>query len=91
MSIRSAELQLGFWIFTLTFLSSPKYKEDLLKFREKRSRTAEVSEAFMPDDASIGDTASNWGVVNVDKSEVSGELSNTSVKGSHQYCELCLC
>jgi len=53
--------------------SSPQYREMLAKSRaEKRTaREARLTEgeAFMPDDRSVAESTSTWGVVNVDASE----------------------
>ncbi|KAL1712815.1 hypothetical protein EV715DRAFT_259118 [Schizophyllum commune] len=57
-------------------LNSPQYREMLAKSRaEKRTaREARVTEsggeAFMPDDRSVADSSSTWGVVNVDSAEL---------------------
>ncbi|TFK26731.1 hypothetical protein FA15DRAFT_667221 [Coprinopsis marcescibilis] len=54
-------------------LNSPQYREMLSKSRaEKRTARGEAklmegSEAFMPDDHSVSDSTSTWGVVNVDE------------------------
>ncbi|KAK7465276.1 Mitochondrial distribution and morphology protein 12 [Stygiomarasmius scandens] len=54
-------------------LNSPQYREMLAKSRaEKRTaREARLTEgeAFMPDDRSVAESTSTWGVVNVDASE----------------------
>ncbi|KAH9858260.1 hypothetical protein C2E23DRAFT_880897 [Lenzites betulinus] len=56
-------------------LNSPQYREMLAKSRaEKRfAREPKVSdgggEAFMPDDWSVAESSSTWGVVNVDSSD----------------------
>ncbi|KAJ8514751.1 hypothetical protein ONZ45_g7730 [Pleurotus djamor] len=52
-------------------LNSPQYREMLAKSRaEKRTaqqaRLTEGGEAFMPDDRSVAESTSTWGVVNVD-------------------------
>ncbi|KAH9486348.1 1-phosphatidylinositol 3-phosphate 5-kinase FAB1 [Psilocybe cubensis] len=52
-------------------LNSPQYRDLLAKSRaeKKTAREAKISEgseAFMPDDGSVGDSSSTWGVVNVD-------------------------
>ncbi|KAI0049301.1 hypothetical protein FA95DRAFT_1677695 [Auriscalpium vulgare] len=55
-------------------LSSSQYREMLAKSRaEKRQarepRLTDGGEAFMPDDRSVAESTSTWGVVNVDASE----------------------
>ncbi|CDO73161.1 hypothetical protein BN946_scf185007.g216 [Trametes cinnabarina] len=55
-------------------LNSPQYREMLAKSRaEKRfarePKLTDGGEAFMPDDWSVADSSSTWGVVNVDSSD----------------------
>ncbi|KAK7063831.1 1-phosphatidylinositol-3-phosphate 5-kinase [Favolaschia claudopus] len=55
-------------------LNSPQYREMLSKSRaEKRTAVREAKltegEAFMPDDRSVAESASTWGVVDVDSTE----------------------
>ncbi|PPQ76989.1 hypothetical protein CVT25_014806 [Psilocybe cyanescens] len=52
-------------------LNSPQYRDMLAKSRAEKktareAKFSEGSEAFMPDDGSVGDSSSTWGVVNVD-------------------------
>ncbi|PPQ76863.1 hypothetical protein CVT24_008633 [Panaeolus cyanescens] len=52
-------------------LNSPQYRDMLAKSRAEKRTTREVKfseggEIFMPDDRSTADTASTWGVVNLD-------------------------
>ncbi|TFK77523.1 hypothetical protein BDN72DRAFT_808414 [Pluteus cervinus] len=54
-------------------LSSPQYRELLAKSRAesraaREARLTEGGEAFMPDDKSVAESTSTWGVVNVDSS-----------------------
>ncbi|TFK94955.1 hypothetical protein K466DRAFT_508385 [Polyporus arcularius HHB13444] len=51
-------------------LNSPQYREMLAKSRaEKRLAREAGGEAFMPDDWSVAESTSTWGVVNVDSTE----------------------
>ncbi|TBU34447.1 hypothetical protein BD311DRAFT_746176 [Dichomitus squalens] len=51
-------------------LNSPQYREMLAKSRaEKRLARESGGEAFMPDDWSIAESTSTWGVVNVDSTD----------------------
>lgn len=56
-------------------LSSPQYRDMLAKSRaEKRTaREAKLTdggEAFMPDDRSVAESTSTWGVVNLESSDL---------------------
>ncbi|KAI0718883.1 hypothetical protein C8T65DRAFT_637242 [Cerioporus squamosus] len=51
-------------------LNSPQYREMLSKSRaEKRLAREAGGEAFMPDDWSVAESTSTWGVVNVDSTD----------------------
>ncbi|KAF9567866.1 hypothetical protein CPC08DRAFT_807848 [Agrocybe pediades] len=55
-------------------LNSPQYRDLLAKSRAEKktarvAKLAEGTEAFMPDDGSVTDTSSTWGVVNVDSAD----------------------
>ncbi|KAF9225371.1 hypothetical protein BS17DRAFT_730801 [Gyrodon lividus] len=71
-------------------LNSPLYRDMLAKARaEKRTarepKLTEGGEAFMPDDQSIAESSSTWGVVNVDMSDSvnpTDELKSPSTKMS---------
>uniref|UniRef100_A0A0W0FRZ1 1-phosphatidylinositol-3-phosphate 5-kinase n=1 Tax=Moniliophthora roreri TaxID=221103 RepID=A0A0W0FRZ1_MONRR len=67
-------------------LNSPQYREMLAKSRaEKRTaREARLTEgeAFMPDDRSIAESTSTWGVVNVDPSELADPTEDLRVPSS---------
>lgn len=66
-------------------LNSPQYRELLLNSRsEKRSRGADLgdSEAFMPDDRSIAESTSTWGVVNVDAADLADPTEDLKVPSS---------
>jgi hypothetical protein len=72
------------------FGSSPKYKEDLAKSKsEKKFARVETTETFMPDDVTLTDSNSNWGVVNMDRVEDGTADSHTRVfsRAPSQYCE----
>ncbi|KZS91899.1 hypothetical protein SISNIDRAFT_550694 [Sistotremastrum niveocremeum HHB9708] len=74
-------------IIALT-LDSPRYQDDLQKFRAEKAQRAKVhegSEAFMPDDNSNAETKSNWGVLNVDKNEVIPDAPPVSGSKASQY------
>ncbi|OAX36749.1 hypothetical protein K503DRAFT_867357 [Rhizopogon vinicolor AM-OR11-026] len=69
-------------------LNSPQYREILTKSRaEKRTvrepKLTDGGEAFMPDDHSVTDSSSTWGVVNVETAESGNpadELKSASTK-----------
>ncbi|TFK41916.1 hypothetical protein BDQ12DRAFT_677375 [Crucibulum laeve] len=67
-------------------LNSPQYREMLANSRaEKRiAREAKLTEgeAFMPDDRSLAESASTWGVVNVDPSELADPTEDLKVPSS---------
>ncbi|KAF8140661.1 hypothetical protein EV363DRAFT_1427042 [Boletus edulis] len=71
-------------------LNSPHYRDMLTKSRaEKRTsrepKVTEGGEAFMPDDQSMSECSSTWGVVNVDTSDavnLTDELKSPSTKMS---------
>ncbi|KAG9313993.1 hypothetical protein JVU11DRAFT_4770 [Chiua virens] len=71
-------------------LNSPHYRELLTKSRaEKRTsrepKVTEGGEAFMPDDQSVSESSSTWGVVNLDTSDainLTDELKSPSTKMS---------
>ncbi|KAH0837960.1 hypothetical protein J3R83DRAFT_6197 [Lanmaoa asiatica] len=71
-------------------LNSPHYRDMLTKSRaEKRTsrepKVTEGGEAFMPDDRSVSECSSTWGVVNVDTSDtvnLTDELKSPSTKMS---------
>lgn len=56
--------------------SSPQYREMLAKSRaDKRTAKAESAlfegtEAFMPDDGSVAESTSTWGMVNMDATDM---------------------
>ncbi|KAJ3845538.1 hypothetical protein F5878DRAFT_599054 [Lentinula raphanica] len=69
-------------------LNSPQYREMLAKSRaEKRiAREARVTEsggeAFMPDDRSVAESTSTWGVVNMDTNESADPTEDLKVPSS---------
>ncbi|KAF5374961.1 hypothetical protein D9758_000503 [Tetrapyrgos nigripes] len=67
-------------------LNSPQYRDMLAKSRaEKRTaREARLTEgeAFMPDDRSVAESTSTWGVVNVDASELADPTEELRVPSS---------
>ena len=68
--------------------SSPQYREILTKCRaEKRTarepKLTDGGEVFMPDDHSVAESSSTWGVVNVETAESGNpaeELKSASTK-----------
>ncbi|KAF7302586.1 1-phosphatidylinositol-3-phosphate 5-kinase [Mycena chlorophos] len=68
-------------------LNSPQYRDMLSKSRaEKRTavREAKLSEgeAFMPDDRSVAESSSTWGVVDVDAAELADPTEDMKVASS---------
>ncbi|KAF7337658.1 1-phosphatidylinositol-3-phosphate 5-kinase [Mycena sanguinolenta] len=68
-------------------LNSPQYRDMLLKSRaEKRTavREAKLSEgeAFMPDDRSVAESTSTWGVVEVDPADSANPTEDLKVASS---------
>ncbi|KAL5535730.1 MDM12_1 [Sanghuangporus sanghuang] len=68
-------------------LNSPQYREMLAKSRaEKRlvkePRVSDGEEAFMPDDCSVTDANSTWGVVNVDSGDDANPTEDLRVPSS---------
>ncbi|KAF8079063.1 hypothetical protein FPV67DRAFT_1467356 [Lyophyllum atratum] len=68
-------------------LNSPQYREMLARSRaEKRTaREAKLNdngEAFMPDDRSVADSSSTWGVVNMDPQESADPTEDLRVPSS---------
>ncbi|RDB29600.1 1-phosphatidylinositol 3-phosphate 5-kinase FAB1 [Hypsizygus marmoreus] len=68
-------------------LNSPQYREMLARSRaEKRTaREAKLNdsgEAFMPDDKSVAESSSTWGVVNVDSAELADPTEDLKVPSS---------
>ncbi|KAH6916651.1 1-phosphatidylinositol-3-phosphate 5-kinase, partial [Coprinopsis sp. MPI-PUGE-AT-0042] len=74
--------------FIALALNSPQYHEFLTKSRaEKRTarveaKVMEASEAFMPDDRSVSDSTSTWGVVNVDSVDSADPTEDLRVASS---------
>ncbi|KAF9029974.1 hypothetical protein BDZ89DRAFT_1101417 [Hymenopellis radicata] len=68
-------------------LNSPQYRDMLTKSRaEKRTareaRLTDGGEAFMPDDRSVAESTSTWGVVNVDPAELADPTEDLRVPSS---------
>ncbi|KAL0066579.1 Mitochondrial distribution and morphology protein 12 [Marasmius tenuissimus] len=67
-------------------LNSPQYREMLAKSRadKRTNREARLTEgeAFMPDDRSVADSTSTWGVVNVETSENADPTEDLRVPSS---------
>lgn len=62
------------------------------KRTSREPKLTEGGEAFMPDDQSVSECSSTWGVVNVDTSEavnLTDELKSPSTKMSWVICEWC--
>ena len=67
--------------------SSPQYREMLTKSRaEKRTareaKLTEGGEAFMPDDRSVAESTSTWGVVNIDSVDSADPTEDLRVPSS---------
>jgi len=67
--------------------SSPQYREMLTKSRaEKRTareaKLTEGGEAFMPDDRSMAESTSTWGVVNIDSVDSADPTEDLRVPSS---------
>ncbi|KAG7452179.1 uncharacterized protein BT62DRAFT_926393 [Guyanagaster necrorhizus] len=67
-------------------LNSPQYREMLTKSRVEKRTAREPrltdGEAFMPDDHSVAESTSTWGVVNVDASELADPTEDLKVPSS---------
>ncbi|KAI5124133.1 hypothetical protein M0805_000944 [Coniferiporia weirii] len=68
-------------------LNSPQYRDMLAKSRADKRNTkepklSEGGEAFMPDDCSIAESNSTWGVVNVDPSDDGNPTDDLRVPSS---------
>ncbi|KAG6878320.1 hypothetical protein C0993_008917 [Termitomyces sp. T159_Od127] len=68
-------------------LNSPQYREMLARSRaEKRTareaKLNESGEAFMPDDRSVAESTSTWGVVNVESAECADPTEDLKVPSS---------
>ncbi|PFH52314.1 hypothetical protein AMATHDRAFT_140429 [Amanita thiersii Skay4041] len=68
-------------------LDSPQYREMLAKSRaEKRAareaRLTEGGEAFMPDDRSVAESTSTWGVVNLETSDLADPMEELKMPSS---------
>lgn len=79
----------------MTFLSSPQYRDMLTKSRaEKRQvkepKLSDGGEAFMPDDCSVTDTNSTWGVVNVDSTDDGNPTDDLRVPSSKLPWAICM-
>ncbi|KZT08628.1 uncharacterized protein LAESUDRAFT_757348 [Laetiporus sulphureus 93-53] len=70
-------------------LNSPQYRDMLAKSRAEKRQTREPKltdggEAFMPDDRSVAESTSTWGVVNVDSPETYDPTEELRVPSSKQ-------
>ncbi|EIN14395.1 hypothetical protein PUNSTDRAFT_96221 [Punctularia strigosozonata HHB-11173 SS5] len=69
-------------------LNSPQYREMLTKSRAEKRQAREPKvadgsgEAFMPDDRSVAESTSTWGVVNVDSSDSANPTEEMRVPSS---------
>ncbi|KAF9075022.1 hypothetical protein BDP27DRAFT_1443955 [Rhodocollybia butyracea] len=69
-------------------LNSPQYREMVAKSRAEKRTAREVrltesgGEAFMPDDRSVADSVSTWGVVNMDNTESADPTEDLKVLSS---------
>ncbi|KAJ7086595.1 hypothetical protein C8R43DRAFT_311055 [Mycena crocata] len=74
-------------------LNSPQYRDMLAKSRaEKRTaREAKLTdgEAFMPDDRSVAESTSTWGVVDVDAAELADPTEDLKVASSKLPWAIC--
>ena len=72
--------------------SSPQYREMLAKSRaEKRLAREAGGEAFMPDDWSVAESTSTWGVVNVDSTDGADPTEELRVPSSKLPWAICKC
>lgn len=75
--------------------SSPQYRDMLKQSRaEKRTArepklTTDSGEAFMPDDRSVAESTSTWGVVNVEPSEAANPMDELRVPSSKLPWAIC--
>ncbi|KAH9929689.1 uncharacterized protein B0H18DRAFT_1084048 [Fomitopsis serialis] len=70
-------------------LNSPQYRDMLARSRAEKRQTKEPKltdggEAFMPDDRSVAESTSTWGVVNVDSSDDWDPTQDLRVPSSKQ-------
>ncbi|OCH90065.1 hypothetical protein OBBRIDRAFT_731550 [Obba rivulosa] len=70
-------------------LNSPQYRDMLARSRAEKRQTKEArltdgGEAFMPDDRSVAESTSTWGVVNVESSEGADPTEELRVPSSKQ-------
>ncbi|KAH9943988.1 uncharacterized protein BXZ73DRAFT_86972 [Epithele typhae] len=64
-------------------LNSPQYRDMLSKSRAEKRMARELGgEAFMPDDWSVAESTSTWGVVNVDSTESADPTEELRVPSS---------
>lgn len=78
----------------IPFHSSPQYRDMLAKSRaEKRTareaKLNESGEAFMPDDRSVAESTSTWGVVNVDPGEAGDPTEDLKAPSSKLPWAIC--
>lgn len=75
--------------------SSPQYRDMLLKSRaEKRTAVREAKlttdgEAFMPDDRSVAESTSTWGVVDVEAADSADPTEDLKVASSKLPWAIC--
>ncbi|KAF9817765.1 hypothetical protein IEO21_03224 [Rhodonia placenta] len=77
-------------------LNSPQYRELLLasraeKRQSKEPKLSDGGEVFMPDDRSIAESTSTWGVVNVESSGGVDPTEELRVPSSKQPWAICKC
>ncbi|KAH9949349.1 hypothetical protein B0H21DRAFT_777324 [Amylocystis lapponica] len=70
-------------------LNSPQYRDMLSRSRAEKRQTKEPKltdggEAFMPDDKSVAESTSTWGVVNVETAEIGDPTEELRVPSSKQ-------
>ena len=72
--------------------SSSQYREMLARSRaEKRMARESVGEVFMPDDWSVAESTSTWGVVNVDSNDGADPTEELRVPSSKLPWAICEC
>lgn len=92
-----SSLYSGFSLLSYTYLySSPQYRDMLAKSRAdkrhiKEPKLSDGREAFMPDDQSVAESTSTWGVVNVESANDANPTEDLRVPSSKLPWAICEC
>lgn len=60
------------------------------KQKAREAKLTEGGEAFMPDDHSVAESSSTWGVVNVDPTELADPTEDLKVPSSKLPWQICM-